>query len=373
MKTTENTPMHVMVLASGDLWAGAEAVVYELVRGLHAFTGTRVTAVYLNEGRLAELTRAAGVETYVVEEGRHSFPSIAANLALLTRRLKPRIIHSHRYKENILAALCAPAGGLPRLVTTQHGITETASTPRLRSVQFLETLLLRHCFSRVVAVSQDLEGYLISGRGVPGYRVGQVYNGIDTDGATPERRSNGGRVVVGSAGRLVGVKDFGLMVDIAREVCAKRQDVDFVLAGEGPERAQLEEQVRASGLKGRLTLLGHVHDIAGFFSSLDIYLNTSKHEGIPMTVLEAMKNRLPVVVPDVGGMGEIVVHDRTGCLVRGRDAASFAEVLLALAGSPARREELGTEALGRIKERFSTRAMVQSYQALYRDVLGVPG
>lgn len=360
--------MHVMMLASGDLWAGAEAVVYELARGLRLFTDTRVSAVYLNRGRLSELTQAAGIETHVIEESRHGFASIVAQVAKLTRKLGPHIIHAHRYKENILAALAAPAAGFPKLVTTQHGISELNDTWKLNAVLSLNTFILKACFSRVVAVSRDIENHLATRGGIPRERVGQVYNGIDTDRMAFAPAENRTGFTIGSAGRLVKVKDFLFMVDIAREVCARGKDVTFLLAGDGPEQGEIERRVKAYGLEDRFKLLGHVHDIGGFFSSLDVYLNTSKHEGIPMTILEAMARGIPVVAPDVGGMGEVIDGPAQGSLVPGRDAGAFARALLELAGSPEKRNGMRATARQRVEERFSTRAMASAYHELYREV-----
>lgn len=369
MGHTTDSPLRVLIMASGDLWAGAEAVVYQLVTGLHLAAGIQVSAVYLNEGRLAELSREAGVSTHVVHERLHGFASLVRMCTRLAREIRPHVIHSHRYKENILAALVAPLAGMPRLVTTVHGMSEVQDSLKARALSSVNRVLLGKVFSRVVAVSDDLRKLLAMQGGIPCERMTRIYNGMDTPVENGARRDRQGPYTVGSAGRLVPVKDFRLMVDVARAVCSGRDDVRFVLAGDGPELGRIIEKVRACGLAERFELLGHVNDMAAFFSRLDLYMNTSLHEGIPMAVIEAMMRGLPVVAPDVGGLGEVIEHGRSGFLVPGRDVGRFAGAVNEVFGSDELRQRLGDQGRERAVKLFSAQSMVRAYQDLYREVL----
>ena len=285
MAQSGDTPLRILILASGDLWAGAEAVVYQLARGLQEYTPTQVSAVYLNEGRLADLSRLAGVSTNTLDERLHGFASLVRQFAGLARKINPHIIHSHRYKENILAAMVSPFAGYPRLVTTVHGMSEVQGSPRARTFSFVNNLLMKNVFTKVVAVSNDLQERLTLRNGVPKQKLTRIYNGMDLADHNAVSPGRQGVYTVGSAGRLVPVKDYDLMVDIAHAVCGNRRDVRFVLAGDGPELEHIRERVHAYGLDDRFELLGHVSDTGAFYSRLDLYINTSRHEGIPMTIL----------------------------------------------------------------------------------------
>ena len=364
-------PISVLLLASGDLWAGAEAVVYELAKGLTAHTDISVSVVSLNNGRLAELCEALGVQTYVLDEARYAFPTLVKRLSQITRQISPRphIIHSHRYKENILAAAAAPLAGFPRLVTTLHGISEVKGGFKTCMITAINTQLMRRVFIRTIVVSDDIVRYLVSQVGVPLSRIGRIHNGIEVEEPTIYVSKPAGMITIGSAGRLVPVKDYALMVDIAAVVCAGRDDVRFILAGDGPGMSALRTKVHEMGLDRRFVLLGHVDDLGPFFSGLDIYLNTSQHEGIPMTILEAMSHSLPVVAPAVGGMPEIIEHGRNGYLISERSVGAFSRTLTELIAGEDIRRELGDNARRRVQEAFSTRAMTQAYQAVYREIL----
>jgi glycosyltransferase involved in cell wall biosynthesis len=152
-------------------------------------------------------------------------------------------------------------------------------------------------------------------------------------------------------------------------VVAQSDIVDFVLAGDGPERQILEEKVRKAGLHGRFKFLGHQDDMDIFYKSLDVYINTSVHEGIPMSVLEAMSYGLPVVVPKVGGFPEIVEEGISGYLIDARDPSVFSDRCVGLLSDPEKREQMAKAARQRVIDHFSREAMTTQYYQLYRKLL----
>jgi glycosyltransferase involved in cell wall biosynthesis len=131
----------------------------------------------------------------------------------------------------------------------------------------------------------------------------------------------------------------------------------------------LKARVDEYGLGDRFRLPGQIEDVAEFYASLDIYINTSLHEGIPMTVLEAMSYSLPVIAPAVGGLMEIIENNKTGFLIEGRDPASFAAAIEIFISSPDTAREMGDNACLRVHESFSMQRMVETYYSLYREIL----
>jgi glycosyltransferase involved in cell wall biosynthesis len=129
--------------------------------------------------------------------------------------------------------------------------------------------------------------------------------------------------VIGSAGRFCPVKDYSFMIHVAKAVKEKTNNIEFHLAGEGPERSKLQAIIQQYNLNETFMLKGHVEDMLTFYRSLDIYLNTSVHEGIPMSILEAMAYGLPVVAPNVGGISEIVSDGEDSYLIENRDPKAF--------------------------------------------------
>jgi glycosyltransferase involved in cell wall biosynthesis len=178
----------------------------------------------------------------------------------------------------------------------------------------------------------------------------------------------GGPFVIGSSGRLFPVKDYPLMVRIAQEL-APQKEIYLVLAGDGPERGALEKAIEECGLVGRFILNGHLEEMDSFYCGLDIYLNTSVHEGIPITILEAMARGLPVIAPQVGGIGEIIEDGVEGFLVPNRDPKAFAEKCLLLQDAELR-HRMGQAARAKVERGFSTNHMAREYYQLYRELAG---
>jgi glycosyltransferase involved in cell wall biosynthesis len=209
---------------------------------------------------------------------------------------------------------------------------------------------------------------LIAEHGFHTNSISVIHNGIAIPKNQPFRKKK--PMMVGSAGRMFPVKDFKLLVEIASKVITVMDDVDFVIAGNGPQSDLLQERIVSHGLTNRFCLPGHIHEMDTFYQDLDIYINTSVHEGIPMSVLEAMSHGLPVVAPNVGGFPEIVEEGVTGYLIDNRDPSMFAARCIELLSDTEKRKHMARAARQRVVDHFSREAMVKMYYQLYQKVLG---
>lgn len=366
MDNKSSNKTKVIHLISGDLWAGAEVMAFNLLAQLKSYPDLELSVILLNEGRLADELRKSGLTVQVIDEQRHSFWQIARRIRAIVGDSRPELIHSHRYKENLLA-LTAAAGRNIKLVATQHGLPELgASKPPLSTL--FKTRANFHILSRyftTVAVSADVCKFLVERQAFREESTEVILNGIDLpDCVTPCGASQ--PFTVGSSGRLFQVKDFPLMVEIARATQAlSKSKVRFELAGEGPERACLEALIERYGLHEQFLLRGHQDDMNAFYEGIDLYLNTSVHEGIPMTILEALARGLPVVAPAVGGICEIIENGVEGFLIEGRDPNQFAEKCLRILEDGNLRQMMSRAARDKAQQTFSSHKMAESYYRLY--------
>lgn len=362
--------MAVLHIVSGDLWGGGEKMAVSLLSTLRS-EGVPALALTFNEGLTAQRLRQAGIETLTVCE-RLPFPLMVAEAWRLLRGCRVRLIHSHGFKENILAAALAPLLGCPRLVSTMHGLTEptqAGSSLKHRLAAGLNLGLLRNRFHATVAVSEFVRRALVGRLRLAPSRVRLIYNGIPVPSLNG--REGPSTLTIGSAGRLYPVKDFPLLIDVAALVCQARPGVRFEVLGEGPQRREIEALIKAGGLEGAVSLPGFQADPSPFYERLAVYLNTSQHEGMPLAVLEAMAAGVPVVAPRVGGFPEVIDDGRQGFLSQGRSADELAEICIALVDDPALRQGLGEAARQRVIERFSLEAMGRGYLELYRELGGL--
>ena len=360
-------------LISGDLWAGAESVAFQLLTGLQSRPEVELFVILLNSGTLRDKLEKANIAVTVIDEKKRTFLEIAWLAAKMLRTNRPHILHSHRYKEHFLGYLLSLSlGSATKLVATQHGMPEiydgTAGF-RYRLQNRLSYALLSKKFHKTVAVSSDIKQAFIDQANFNERSLETIPNGI----VIPHARVFNDRkesFVIGSAGRFFPVKDYLFMVDVAKEVCAKSDAITFELAGEGPMLSRIRDSIAKYGLERRFLLKGFIVDIDEFYEGLDAYINTSIHEGIPMSVLEAMALGVPTIAPRVGGLAEIVTDGVDGFLIDRRDPALFAEKCLALCLDVKQRKNMAQAARTKVVERFSVDRMVTGYLELYFSVIG---
>ncbi|KAI5916930.1 TIGR03088 family PEP-CTERM/XrtA system glycosyltransferase [Thauera sp. 2A1] len=297
----------------------------------------------------------------------------------LFRQYRPAILHS-RNLAALEAVVPAFAAGVPVRIHGEHGWEESDPRGLNPKFRFLRRLY-RPFVSHYVALSADLERYLVDRVGIAAARVSRICNGVDTVRFHP---ANGTRppiagspfaspdhVLIGTVGRLQAVKDqLTLVRAFARLAASGAPGSDrarLVIAGDGPLRPQVEAEVRASGCADRIWLAGERKDVPEFMRGLDVFVLPSISEGISNTILEAMASGLPVVATDVGGNGELVVAGATGTLVPAADPAAMADALMCYAADAALRQSHGAAGRKRVEAEFSLDGMVERYTRVYQS------
>ena len=360
--------MHICHVISGDLWAGAEVMACQLLKSLQLSQGIKLSVLLLNDGRLASELRESGIQVFVISEQDNSFIKIFLTAFRLFSNNPPDVFHTHRYKENFLGYLLSIFMS-SHLVATQHGL------PEFKKISFIETIksrlnffLLRFFFHQVVAVSEDIKSFFIDEYFFDKKRVITVHNGVNLP-VHSQYKVDFFRFIIGSAGRFFPVKDYFLLVSVAKFLL-QESGVYFVLAGEGPQRESLEKLIEDSLLQDHFHLVGHKEDMDSFYSGLSVYINTSVHEGIPMTILEAMARGLPIIAPRVGGIPEVVDDGVQGFLIDGRDPEAFAEKIMLLYNDKELWQRMSVAAREKAERCFSVERMAQGYLEIYRKLCG---
>ena len=351
---------------------GAEAVVLNLMTAQRELDSEVALAVLLNaynpHEELADLSRSAGVPVDVLRCGHQMDASTILSLGRIVRRRDVDVVHSHGYKADIYTRL-AKAGIRARIDATCHNWTD--QTRALRAYGWIDRRVLRS-FDAVGAVSRDVAARLARA-GLSHHKVEVIPNGVrvpvspNCETSEPVDPHAAG-ITIGMVGRLVREKGFQYVVTAAKKVLSVYPQVQFVIAGEGPDRDELTEAIRALGLQNSFRLLGFVSDMEGFYRASDIVILPSLLEGMPMSVLEAMAHARPVIATRVGAIPEVIEDGRTGVLVEPRDVQGLTESILYLAGDSALRGAIGRRSQQRVLEHFSSRAMASRYLRLYTRV-----
>lgn len=359
------------VLSSFGL-GGQERIALELARAQRA-RGHHVIAVSLApppEGPIAAELSAAGVPALTVPKGRGVDPTLPLRLARELYRHRVDVVHTHNPQPLVFAALAARLVGAG-LVHTKHGRNPV---PTRRRVLLRAAATQADAFVAVSPVTADVAR---ERHEVALDRLFVIDNGIDTSRyeTSPAVRADVRRElgidaaarVVGTVGRVAAEKDHALLV----RACAPWLAADrvLVIAGDGPLMPELRAAVAALGTRSaHVRLLGLRTDIPRVLSALDVFALSSRTEGLPVVLLEAMATGLPTASTAVGGIPS-VLSDATGLLVPSGDADALGAAITALLGDADRARSMGDRARIECRARYGLDAMVDAYLALYRDAV----
>jgi glycosyltransferase involved in cell wall biosynthesis len=176
-------------------------------------------------------------------------------------------------------------------------------------------------------------------------------------------------LAVGVTAALTEEKDLLTFIRTAEILCRRDSRFHFFIIGRGPLRKKLEHFAHERKVTSRITFTGFIPDVHKYLPSLDIYLMTSRSEGLGTSVLDAMAARVPVVASRTGGIPEMITHRRTGCLASVRDYRRMADEILFLADHPLERAEIVSRARRRVETQFSKTTMALKTYELYIRIL----
>ena len=326
------------------------------------------------DGTFFDRFRDRGLE--VVEFPRSS---LGARHFHLTRRLISRldidVVHTHGTGPGCYGRLVARWMRVPA-IHTFHGLHYSGYSPLSRHLYLaLERQLARGSHTIInVSRSQHLEGL-----GLRLFRPEQsvvIVNGVDIEGMervlleSPIRRESLGLtaadVVIGCVSRFDPVQRIELLVEALRRLRARFPRLVLVLVGGGGEQQRIRRLVFEGGVSEQVIFTGFLESPARIQPVLDLYVASSRKEGLPPSILEAMAAGLAVVATDVPGHRDVVVPGETGLLVTPEDPAALADAIAALLTDPARRKSLGQAGRERVRQEFSISAMVDATAAAYR-------
>lgn len=316
---------------------------------------------------LAQRGRENGFAVEDVRMRRTLDPKAVWSLAGIMRRFRPDIVNTHSGRDTILAGLAARlVRPRPRVVRTRHLILPITSRISYSGLP-----------DHVVTVSEAVRRELISAD-VPERMITTVATGVDCTRFDPQRvapvlRAELGlgeeTLLVGMVAILRFKKGHLELLDAARDVVRELPRVHFVLAGDGPQRENLEQAIAERGLQTHVHMLGLRRDIPEVLRSLDLFVLPTHQEAFGTSFLEAQAMGVPVIGTDVGGVPEAVNANVSGLLVPPHDAPALAAAIAGLMRDSARRSAMAAAGRPWVLARHTTERMAEGMLALYRDVL----
>ncbi len=337
------------------------------------------------EGTLRDLAAEKGIATTLLPElGRDVRPGrdlmALAKLVQLMKRLRPDIVHTHTAKAGALGRVAAKLAGAPILVHTFHGHILHGYFSRGTTRVFLAIeRRLGRLSTKILTVSEGQRLELLRlGIGTPN-TVEVMSLGLELDRFLQLSRRRGevrrqlglalDTALVGIIARLVPIKDHVTFLEAAADVHRRRPNVRFLIVGDGELRSTLEQRTRTQGLGACVHFLGWQRDLEPIYADLDLVVLSSRNEGTPMCLLEAMAAGLPLVATRVGGIPDLVADEKTGLLVPPGDPAALSQAIEALLCDANRRFEMGQLAREAVYPKYSDTALIDRMDDLYCSLL----
>jgi len=357
--------MRIFQLISTKGCYGAENMLLQLTAGLRE-RNHEVSMVVFNADRLgghalASRAAAAGLELLDLPcAGRVNGNAIWA-LRQMLRSRRVEVLHTHNYKSNMYGYLASHGLELSTVATCHNW---TSTTAALRLYERVDRLLLSR-FDRVVAVSGSVAAQLAKAP-LPPRQLSIIGNGVSVPKRRPARDDEA-ELVIGAVTRLSPEKGVDLLLYAAAEVLRRGVRARFVIAGDGPERERLVKLSRDLGLSEHVEFLGFVVETGALLQTLDLFVQPSLVDAMPMAVLEAMAQELPVVASAVGGLPALIGNDQRGLLVPPGDSDRLGLSIIRLCDSATLRHRLGSAAREHVIRQCSAAAMTGRYEQLYLE------
>src|SRR5437588_10888635 len=299
-------------------------------------------------------------------------PRLLRHLVGVIRQFKPDVIHTRNWATYGEGAAAATLAGTPCLIHGEHG------TPYFDGWKHKWAYRLLALKTRlVVTVSESLRRLYHATCGRWAARAQTIRNGVDDVRFAPAADRAAARaalglpvsaLVIGSVGRLVPVKGYDILLRAVAQVCKAIPRAHFVIVGPGPEFGNLTALAQALGVQDSVTFTGACANAPAVYHAMDLYVSTSRWEGISNTILEALASGVPVIGTAVGGTPEVLqMAGPSGALISPDDANELALAIVRWLDDPAHLRRRREAARDTIRQHFSLEKMLRSYESMYRS------
>lgn len=297
----------------------------------------------------------------------------AYEIMCAANELEVDILHSHGYKGNILFGLMPRLFRKYPMVSTLHGWTNTEPFSKLRIYETMDAISL-HCIDAIVVVNRAMLNHPRI-RKLKRERINVIMNGIPElkieKAAEPDQQILDfcrQKWTVINIGRLTKEKGHIYLINAFARLLEQGVDAQLLIIGEGPERATLQDRIHKSDLGSRVYLPGYREDAWQYLPLCNVFVLSSLTEGLPITLLEAMQMKIPVIATAVGGIPGLIEDSQSGILINPAEAASIYWSMLKIYQNRQMGISLAERAWSIASKDFTSTKMAFAYNAVYSSL-----
>ena len=358
------------------MFGGGQIALLNVLREFQrARAGVECCIVCSPNAELGTRAHAYGIETISLELGaiektRGSAWNLAqrvvptTRLLQVTQRSRPDAVLANGAFSFLASVFTAKLARVP-IVWWEHNTTLPSDANLKRMIGWANhivvvTNVIREQFIRLVPAARE--------------KISVIYNGVEVARFYDQRESKNEKLrewgwnkngrVVGTLSRLAPEKGVEYFIETAARIARARDDVNFLIVGDGVERARLEKQARELNLQSRVQFVGFQNDVENYLRVMDVVLFTSLQDAFPLVILEAMASARPVIATDVGGVREQIVNGETGMIVPARAVEAMTRAVLELLNDDIKARAFGERGRARVFEQFTLAEQAARMQAI---------
>ncbi len=331
--------------------------------------GHRVILAVQPGSLLGKHAKEVGVEVREIRMKNRDIPKAFFSLFTLIRRERVDIVNTHSSKDSWIASLAARLAHRPILLRTRHVTIPISNHP------FNIVYKLSHT---IITIGGAIRRDMIEINRFPAEKVVSIPTGVDLDRFSPDKVQGNIRKelgigqdtpLVGSVSIIRTEKGFPYFLEAAQEILRIRPEVKFLIVGYEPKGDTLAQEVKRRGLSDRVFMPGLREDIPDILARLDVFVLCSLREAFGQAIAQALAIERPVVATNVGGIPELIKHNKTGLLIPPADSKALAKAILELLEDREKAKRLGKNGRRLIEEKFSQETMIDKIENLYRELL----
>lgn len=340
-------------------FGGGEKWMVRAAQGLSA-ARHRVVLASKKDSRILQAATEAGVRTKVITIRADFSPLTTLRIARYLRKENIQILVCNLNKDVRVAGLAARFAGTPAVIA-RHGVL-------LCGKKWKHKLTLRYLVDGILTNTDSIKRQYLEYGWFDDSFVKVLYNGVEDISDTVPYDFNAlhpGKKVLFSAGRLSEQKGFDYLIEAAAILAERRNDLAFVVAGQGAQERKLKEHALKLGLADSFQFIGYKQDIRPYLKGCTLFVLSSRFEGMPNVVMEAMATGKAVIATDVNGVRELMVDGETGLIVPPQDPLTLAEAIQKIIDDESVLRTYGENGLRRVRGHFTLSQMITALESYF--------
>lgn len=358
----------ILIIDLGKSYGGAEKLIENIINELK--DNIEFTLLLDKNGEF--LQRSNSLNDFKIITFNNNIKTLIINIIKIIKLVKYEsydVVHCHGTPSNLFGIILKRVLKI-RVISTIHSDLEHEFTGKKKRIYLRIEKETVKSFDYVTVVSKNLQQKLNNRcNSKSRNNIKLIYNGINVNTHIEPEFLGNEEFKILFVGRLVEIKNIPLLLNTLAKIRKKYTDFKCYIIGEGDEENKLKELTKSIELEKNVCFLGFKNNIEGYMKSCDVLIMTSKMEGIPLTIIEAFANKLPVVSTEVGGVKEMISHNETGILFKSESAVELEKILLDIIARKYNLNDISENAYKEYKNKWKSNVMSTKYYKLYCSMM----